>query len=57
MAGMASSLHHFLSRTLAGKALLRLALLGAAMLLLFDVMGAWVMYRKIEKKESERRES
>jgi signal transduction histidine kinase/ActR/RegA family two-component response regulator len=44
----------YFAHTLTGKALLRLALLGAAVLLLFGAIGAAVLYRQIEAQESER---
>jgi PAS domain S-box-containing protein len=47
-------MREFFARTLAGKALLRLAVLGAAVLLLFGLLGAAVLYRQIEAQETER---
>jgi len=44
---------HF-AHTLTGKALLRLAVLGAAVLVLFGAVGAVVLYRQITAQESER---
>ncbi|HEY9068415.1 MAG TPA: HAMP domain-containing protein, partial [Burkholderiaceae bacterium] len=42
------------THTLTGKALVWLALLGAAVLMLFGAIGAIVLYRQIEAQESER---
>ncbi|WP_205854720.1 hybrid sensor histidine kinase/response regulator [Piscinibacter defluvii] len=44
----------YFSRTLTGKVVLWLAGLGAAALLLFGALGAWVLYRQIETQELER---
>lgn len=42
------------SRTLAAQALLRLTVLGAAVLLVFGALGAWVLYRQNVALETER---
>lgn len=42
------------SRTLTAQALLRLAVLGAAVLLVFGALGAWVLYRQVVAQETER---
>jgi signal transduction histidine kinase/CheY-like chemotaxis protein len=44
----------FFSRTLAAQALLRLTVLGAAVLLVFGALGAWVLYRQNVALETER---
>jgi signal transduction histidine kinase/ActR/RegA family two-component response regulator len=48
------AIRDYFAHTLTGKALLRLALLGAAVLVLFGAIGAAVLYRQITAQESER---
>lgn len=49
-----ASMKGFFARTLTGKALLRLAVLGAGVLVVFGALGAWVLYRQLEAQETER---
>jgi signal transduction histidine kinase/CheY-like chemotaxis protein len=44
----------FFSRTLTGKTLLRIAVVGAAVLVVFGALGAFMLYRQIERQDLER---
>lgn len=48
------AIRDYFAHTLTGKALLRLALLGATVLVLFGAIGAVVLYRQIAAQEGER---